>query len=156
MTITQTSADTISIKTKNELVTVGDGVTIGSYHISGAGEYDVAAIQCEARFLKEATVYMISSEELTVTALTQVDVDVTKLDDAPNSDILVIEVRSDNKDEDLKKILDVLEPSYLFLTGSGATPELRTKLGLPVLDSTTLKVTRSSLPLEGTSLIPAS
>lgn len=156
MTITHTSADTISVKTKNEVVTFGNGVTIGSYKITTAGEYDVAAIQCEAQFLKDATSYIVRSEELTITYLSQTDTTITEQDDAPNTDILMVDVRSDDKIDDLKIIVKELEPSYVLLIGAGATAEFRSQLGIPNYDATTLKVTRAGLPLEGTSLIPLS
>ena len=155
MTIGYTSADTISIKTKNETILINGEVQIGHYLIPSAGEYDISAIQCEAQNLGQAIVYFIHTEDLTITFLSALQSEVTKLDDASNTDILILEVRSDNTAEDLKPILKALEPAYLFLIGAGVSSEFVESLGLPTQATQNLKVTRSALPLEGTTLIQA-
>ncbi|MEI6477370.1 MAG: hypothetical protein WCO52_00015 [bacterium] len=154
MVISRQGDNGVSIKTKTETVTIGDGVQIGSFKIPGAGEYDVATIQCEAQNLAKATVYFIRSEELTVVFLSEVDTDVTKVDDASNTDILIVDLRSDTDVADLKSVLKVLEPGYLLLTGSKADASFLSTLGLPAYESSTLKVSRTSLPMEGTQLVP--
>ena len=156
MVISYLSNDKVSIKTKTDTITIGNGVQIGQYSITDAGEYDVSAIQCESAYLAKATVYFLRTEDLTITFLSEIDTEVTKLDDASKSNILIIDLRSDANVDQLKLILKGLEPAYLLLIGAGSTPEFADSLGLPKYDSSTLKVTSSGLPLEGTYLIPSS
>ena len=66
---------------------------------------------------------------------------------------VVVDLRSDSTPEQLKPVLKALEPSYVFLAGAGATQELSQALGLAAFEGSSLKVTRSSLPLEGTFLV---
>lgn len=152
MVISYQSNGTVSIKAKNETIAIGEGITIGSYKIQSAGEYDVAGIQCDATHLETATAFLVRTEDLTVTFLNNVDTSITKLDEASNTDILIIDVRSDSKIEDVKTILKTVEPFYLLLIGSGASSGILQELGLPLIEGQ-LKVTRTSLPLEGTQLL---
>lgn len=153
MQVSYTSSGSVNLITKTSPVLISPGVTLAKYSIPGAGEYDVDAIQCEAINLSDSIVYFITTEDLTVTYLAKVSQDIIKLDDASATNILIVDLRSDDKPEDLKPILKSLEPSYLLLIGPGATEEMQDALGLPKLGNTVLKVTRSSLPLEGTFLV---
>ena len=154
MTISYQANDTVTAVTKNRTVTLGKDVLLEKYVVPGAGEYDVAGIQCEAVQLPTATVYFIRAEDLKLTFMSHVDSEVIKLDDASATNILAVEVRSDDKPSDLKPILKALEPSYVFLIGAGATPEFNAELGLTAYESSTLKATHAGLPLEGTFLVP--
>ena len=156
MNISYSSADKVILKIKNDSVTLGDGVKIGDYQVTGAGEYDIANIQCEAKALEKALLYFVRAEDLTITFLSDVDTSVIKVDEASKTDILIVDVRSNAEAADLKNILKQLEPGYLFLIGSGNSPELVKSLGLPSYESSTLKVTRSSLPQEGSYFVPQS
>ena len=154
MVITYLSNDSVSVKTKTDTVLLGNGVTIGSYAVPGAGEYDVASIQCEGIYLDKATAYFIRTEDLTITYLTDTDKSVTKLDEASAADILVADLRSDAEVDDLKSIVKAVEPFYVLLVGAGATAEMSAALGLSLYESSSLKITRTGLPLEGTFLVP--
>jgi hypothetical protein len=154
MVISYLGNDKVSIKTKTEPITIGNGVQIGQFQIPGAGEYDVAAIQCEAQHLDKSTVYFLRTEDLTIAFLTDVDSSMTKVDDASNTDVLVVDLRSDAVAGELKSVLKVVEPSYLLLIGSTPDASFIETLGLPPYESSVLKLTRSGLPLEGTQLIP--
>jgi hypothetical protein len=153
MVISYTSGGDVSIKTKTETVTLGNAATIGSFVIPGPGEYDIAGIQCEARPLTDSYASFIRSEDLTVTFLPKVDTAITKLDDASATHILVVDVRSDDTAEALKPIVKSIEPSYVVLTGAGATSEFATALGFPKAEGDSLKLTRAGLPLEGTYVL---
>ena len=153
MVISYLANGTVSIKTKTETITLAEKVQIGSHTLPGAGEYDIAAIQCEAHHLTEATVYFFHSEDLHLSFLDSLSPEVTQMDDASNTNILIVDVRSDQKVDQLKSIIKSIEPSYLFLSGAGATPEFRDALHLPLHDSSSLKIVRSGLPLEGTFLV---
>lgn len=156
MQITYASNGTVQLKTKTETVLLGnDTVTIGDKVLSGPGEYDVASILCEAQALPLAIAYFVRSEELLITYLTNADQAASQLDDASDTAILVLEVRSDADPAAAKAIIKALEPAYLFLIGAGATSEFRNGLGIPLAEESSLKVTASGLPLEGTMLIPA-
>lgn len=154
MHISHTSTGTVLLKTKTEQVNLGSEVTIGSYTVPGAGEYDIATIQCESYNLARGTAYIIRAEDLVVTFLSEISAEVGTLDDASNTDILVVDVRSNNTVDELKPIVKALEPAYLFLIGEGATPEFASLLNLPLGEAGSLKVSKTGLPLEGTSLIP--
>jgi hypothetical protein len=138
---------------KGTSVRFGAEVRIGDYSVPGAGEYDVAAIQCEAHALPAGLAYFLHAEDLTITYLSALVSEVTKIDEASSTDILIADLRSDSSPDDFRPILKSLEPSYVFLTGSGATPEFGQSLGLSAYEGASLKVTRSSLPLEGTFLV---
>lgn len=153
MVISYTSGGDVSIKTKNETVTLGSQVTIGEFVIPGPGEYDIAGIQCESRALSDSFVTFVHAEDLTVTFLSNIDPGVTKLDDVSSTHVLVVDVRSDDKPESLKPIIKELETSYVILSGAGATPAFAAGLGLPTTEDGQLKITRAGLPLEGTYLI---
>ncbi|HSI20181.1 MAG TPA: hypothetical protein VLA04_00510 [Verrucomicrobiae bacterium] len=153
MVISYTSSGDVSIKTKSETVTLGSSVTIGSFVVPGPGEYDIASIQCEAKALTNSFVSFIRTEDLTVTFLSELDGQVTKLDDASSTHILVADIRSDDKPDSLKPIIKGIEPSYVVICGSGATPEFAAALGIQPVEGGTLKLTRAGLPLEGTYLL---
>ena len=152
MVISYTSTGDVSVKTKTETILLNGGVTIGSFVVPGPGEYDIAGILCEAQALSESVVYFIRTEDLTITFLGLIEQDVIKLDDAAATHILVVDVRSDNKPESLKPVLKALEPSYVVLTGAGATAEFSAALNLQPAEGDSLKLTRAGLPLEGTFL----
>src|ERR1044072_274823 len=106
MQLTYSGTDTVVIKTKTESVTLGAGVVIGDFTVPGPGEYDIASIQCEGKSLPSASVaYFIRAEDLTVTFLPTIDIAVSKLDDASNTDILVLDVRSDDTVETVKAVV---------------------------------------------------
>jgi hypothetical protein len=153
MVISYTSSGEVSIKTKTETVVLNGGVTIGSFVVPGPGEYDIAGIQCEARALTQSAAYFLRTEDLTITFLGLIEQGVTELDDASATHVLVVDVRSDDKPETLKPIVKALEPSYVLLTGAGATPTFASALNLPAADGDSLKLTRAGLPLEGTYLL---
>jgi hypothetical protein len=156
MVITRLNPETVQVKTKTETVSLGAQIKIGSFNLPGAGEFDVAGILCQATNLPLGTVYVFHAEELAVSYLTQIDPAVTQVDDISSTDILAIDIRSNDKADDLKPILKALEPSYLILFGAGATPEFLSSLQLPVHTSDILKVTKNGLPDEGTLLLPLS
>lgn len=153
MVITYTSSGDVSVKTKTETVNLGSEVTIGSFVVPGPGEYDVANIQCEAKALSDSFACFLRTEDLTVTHLSKIDPTVTKLDDASATNILVVEVRSDDQPEALKPIIKAIEPSYVLVYGAGATPSFTSGLGLQDTDKGPLKLVRAGLPLEGTYLV---
>lgn len=151
MLISYTSAGTVQLKTRTEPVVLSHEVTIGSRALTGPGEYDVANIQCEAHAIAEGLVYLIRDEDLLITYLTKLDQNVTKLDSISDTAILILDIRSDDTAAPAKAIIKAIEPAYVFLMGS-VSPELVAELGLSAGEGTSLKVTRTSLPLEGTTL----
>lgn len=153
MQVTQQTNGNVQISTKTSPISIGAEVKIGNYSVPGAGEYDVDTIQCEVSNLSNGLVYFIRSEELTVTYLSKLNPEITKLDDASSTNILIVDINSEDKPEQLKPILKALEPSYLLLTGAGATQEFLEELALPKYGNNVLKITRSGLPLEGTFLV---
>lgn len=156
MQITYTNADQIQLKTRTQPVQIGnDQVVIGDRVISGPGEYDVASIQCEAHALPLATAYFIRDEELLIAYLTNLDDEITKLDDSNDTDILILDLRSDAPIATAKSIIKAIEPTYVFVIGAGASTSFLDSLGLPKGEEHSLKITRSGLPLEGTFLITA-
>lgn len=152
MIISYTSNGDVSVKTKTETVQLGGQVQIGSFVVPGPGEYDIADIQCEAKALTESYASFLRTEDLTVTFLATIESGVTKLDDASSTNVLVVDVRSNDQADSLKPIVKSIEPSYVVLTGAGATPEFAAALGLPPVEAP-LKLTRAGLPLEGTYLL---
>lgn len=155
MVITFSGKNDVTIKGKNETVTVDSTVKIGSFTVPSAGEFDISGVQCESLYLSQGMVHFFAMEDLQITYLTEINQEVTTLDDAPATDILILDIRSDNKPDQLKPILKALEPSYLLLVGAGATPEFVTELHLPVHPESSLKVTAGSLPDEGTYVMAA-
>jgi hypothetical protein len=156
MQISLASNGTVIIKTKTEPITLGATVQIDTYTVPGPGEYDVASIQCEGRALPHGTAYFFHTEELNVTYLPKISSEVMKLDDLSNTDILVLDVRSDDTVSAVKDVVKNVEPFYLILMGSGSTPAFIAELGLPLSDTPILKLTRAGLPLEGTTVLAAS
>ena len=153
MVISYATDGTVVAKAKNATLSLGSTIKIDSFVISGPGEYDVASVHCEAAHLQMATTYWFRTEDLSIVLLTQPDASVVKHSASSNTDILVVELRSDDTPDLLKPILKALEPAYLFLIGAGATPEFAAGLGLPKYESATLKVSKASLPMEGTFLV---
>jgi len=153
MVITHSGSDSVAIKTKTETVIVGPGLTIGQFSLPGAGEYDIASIQCEGLALTSSVAYLVRAEDLTLLVLDHLDETVTKIDDASKADILIADIRSDDTSDNLKDIVKALEPSFVVLHGAGATDSFVEALGLPKVEGDSLKVTRTGLPLEGTSLL---
>jgi len=153
MQISYQSDGTVGIVSKGKSVHLGSVTKIEDYTIPGAGEYDVAAVQCEVHALPGGLAYFFHVEDITITFLTSLLPEVTSLDEASSTDILVVDLRSDATADQFKSILKRLEPSYVMLMGSGATPELAQALGLPPFEGSALKITRTSLPEEGTFLL---
>lgn len=153
MVISYSPKDEVVVKTKNTNFTLGEGVTIGTFAVPGAGEYDVAGIYCEAKGLAESVLYMLRCEDVTLTYLSKADESVLKEDEASNTAVLVVYLHSDVEALHLKPILKALEPLYLFLIGPGATPALQEGLGLPKYEGNVLKVTATGLPIEGPTLV---
>jgi len=103
----------------------------------------------------EGAAYFIRAEDLMITYFSGPVKEATKEEGASNTAVLVLEVRSDETADDYKPLIKNLEPSYVFVRGAGATPEFNAGLGLTLYESNTLKVTPTSLPLEGTWLVAA-
>jgi hypothetical protein len=153
MVITQPSPDTLSIKTKSTTITIRDGVTIGSYTVPGAGEYDISGIQCTAQYLPEGVIFFLNIEDVIVTYLSFPHPESMKIDDASDSQILVVNLRSDTKPETLKPIIKALEPAYVYLLNHNINPAIAEELALPKEQVPNLKVTATGLPEEGTTVI---
>jgi hypothetical protein len=153
MVLSYAADGTVVVKAKTATLQLGPELKVNQHPILGAGEYDISSVHCEGINLTTGQVYFFRTEDLNVAFLTHLDTDLVKHDSATGSDILVVELRSDDKVENLTAILKKVEPSYLFLTGVQPTLELLTKLALPKYESATLKITRQSLPMEGTSLV---
>ena len=147
------SDGSVTLKTKQETVSLAETVSIGDYKISGAGEYDVTGIQCEGAVTGPSVSYFIWIEDLQFTYLTALNSEVSKLDKANGTHVLIADIRSEDLPEQLTTILKKLEPTYVALFGAGNTEEFRKALGLPLQEGTTHKMTRASLPLEGTILL---
>lgn len=152
MQISFAADGSVAVKTKTETVSLNAEVKLGSFVVTGPGEYDVADIHCDSRMAGEALASFIRAEDLTVTYLSQLDTEVTKLADASATNILVADIRSDDKPDQLKSIVKALEPSYVVITGAGATKDFVAGLGLAPVEGS-LKLTRAGLPLEGTSVL---
>lgn len=155
MNFSYSSNDEIVINTKGRNIILGNQVKIGEFMVPGAGEYDIASIQCEVDELTRGLVYFIYAEDLVITYLDELNQEITKLDDAAGTVILVLDIRSNDDYSQIKPILKALEPSYLFLRGAGVTEELKKTLNLPLHPTNVLKVQKASLPLEGTFLVTA-
>ena len=153
MQLTLTGDNGVALKSKQVTVTLGETVTIGEYKISGAGEYDVAGIQCEGAVTGTTVSYFIWMEDLQFTYVTALSSEISKLDKASTTHVLIADIRSDDRPEQLIQILKKLEPTYVTLFGAGNTDEFRKLLGLPVQQGSTHKLTRSGLPIEGTTLL---
>jgi hypothetical protein len=154
MQVSYASNDSVQAKAKQGVISLGAKVTLGDYVVEGAGEYDVAGIQCETHYAEQALVYLISAEDLTLTFVSKPDPSCTKVENIENTNILVIDLPSDVTMESVKGIIKAVEPAYVLLIGSGATPEFTSGLGLPPFEGTVLKTSRSGLPIEGTFLVP--
>lgn len=154
MIISYTATGDVQLKTKTEPVILGSSIKIGDYTIPGPGEYDIASIQCEGQAVSGAFVYFVRDEDLMITFITKLDTATAKIDGISDTAILVLDIRSDDTVEAAKGIIKAVEPAYVLLIGAGATPEFTAQLGIPLAESSTLKVTRAGLPLEGTSIIP--
>ena len=157
MQLSYTGSDTLIVKTKTESISIGATLQLGSFTVPGPGEYDVASIACEGQALESgAFVYFMRSEDLMITYLTMLDKDVSKLNDASNTNVLVLDLRSDDSSDTVKAVVKAIEPSYVALVGAGATEAMAAGLGFPVLEPGALKITRAGLPLEGTSILSKS
>lgn len=153
MQIAYTSTGALQLKTKSGNVSIDPQIVIGNFTIPGAGEYDIASIQCEGHALSSSVAYFLRSEELNITVLADIDPSITKLDDAANTDILVVEVKSNDTPEALAPVIKALEPAYVFLLGPGANKNFATTLNLPLAEESALKLgSRNALPVEGTTL----
>ena len=153
MQLSITSTGSVQLKSRNETVSLGDTVSINLFEVPGTGEYDVAGIQCEAYNLSAGNAYFIRLEDLLIAYMGQIDADIEKLDDAANANVLVVDVRSDDTPDKLKPIIKAMEPSYVVLRGAGATEAFRAGLSLPLEQITSFKMTRTGLPLEGTTIL---
>jgi hypothetical protein len=150
MTITQSSPDRVVIKGKQATVTIGKEVQIGDYTIPGAGEYDVAGIHCEGQYLSEGAAFFLQVEDIVLCYLTQPHADLLKVDNVSDTDILIVDLRSDDTAAALKPIIKAVEPSYVYLLNSTGRTDLITELNLPVETVPILKVTAGTLPAEPT------
>ena len=156
MIISYAADGNVSAKTKTAIIQLGSNLQIDQFQIPGPGEYDVASVHCEGKNLSTGQVFWFRTEELSLSFLTKLDTDLTKNDEASNTDILVVDLRSDDSVDALKVILKKVEPAYLFLTGSRPAADFIEALGLPRYESSTLKINnRAALPIEGTSLVLA-
>jgi hypothetical protein len=153
MVISYAADGNVAVKAKTATISIGPELKVNQHPILGAGEYDIFSVHCEGINLTTGQVYFFRTEDLNIGFLTQLDTDLVKYDGATSCDILVVELRSDDKVESLTTILKKVEPSYLFLTGVQPSLELLAKLAMPKYESSVLKVTRQSLPLEGSSIV---
>src|SRR5437870_3472109 len=119
MNVSYDSKGNLNLKTKTEPVVIGAGLQIGSRAIEGPGEYDIAAIQCEGHALHKGIAYFIRTEDLLVTYLTDVDDSAQKLDEVSDTDILVLDLRSDSAPEKVKSLIKAIEPAYVLAVGAG-------------------------------------
>ena len=143
----------MAAKLKAATFSLGATVRIGEYELPGAGEYDVSAVHVEAKNLEAGIVYWLRAEDLQVAYLSHTDPTVNKHEEAAATDILVINLSSEDTAASLKPLLKSMEPSFLFLIGAGATPDLMKSLSLPMQEGGSLKITKVGLPEEGTTLI---
>jgi hypothetical protein len=155
MVISYSAEGNVVAKLKATTFSLGATVQIGEYTLPGAGEYDVNSVHVEAKNLEAGIVYWLRTEDMQVAYLSQPDASISKHDEAASTDILVMYVRSEDTAAVLKPILKAMEPAYLFLIGPGATPELTTALSLPMQEGGSLKIQKTGLPEEGTTLILA-
>ena len=153
MVISYTAEGNVAAKLKAATFSLGATVRVDEYELPGAGEYDVHSVHVEAANLDACTAYWLHAEDLHIAYVTQPDPSISKQDEAASTDILVAYLRSEDKAEDLKGILKSMEPGYLFLIGPGVTSDAATLLSLPTHEGASLKVQKSSLPLEGTILV---
>lgn len=153
MQISYAANGSLVVKTKTESIVLGDGVRIGNHAITGPGEYDIATIQCDGKVLAGTFVFLLRSEELLITYATDLNKEISSLDTVSDTAILVLDVRSDADKTVAKSLIKAIEPAYVFLIGAGATQAFAAELGIPLLSETSFKITRTGLPLEGTSLI---
>lgn len=152
MVISFTPQDDVLIKAKTANILLNSVAKIDTYTVPGAGEYDVKGIQCEAEYLPDGLVYFFRAEDILITYMTSVDQKATKMEDSADTNILVLSLCSDNTADQVKVLVKALEPSFLLLTGP-YNPTIITDLNLTTEKTSTLKVTASSLPAEGTTLI---
>ena len=153
MLISYTSNGSVQLKTRTQPIVIGAGVQIGDRAIPGPGEYDIANIQCEGVALSNSVTYFLRDEDLLITYLQNLDQDATKLDQISDTAVLILDVRSDDTAAVAKAIIKSIEPAYVFLIGAGAHVGFWAELGIPLAETSSLKVTRTGLPLEGTSLV---
>ncbi len=152
MQVSYTANNAIELKSKNASVTLDNGVRVGDQQISGPGEYDVQGVQVEAASYAGGVAYFIRVEDLVTAYVTKIDASASKLDGISDAAILVLDVRSDDSADSVKSLIKSVEPSYVFITGAGATRELAMQLGIPLAEGVSLKTTKAGLPLEGTSI----
>jgi hypothetical protein len=153
MVISFTSTGEVQLKAKNGTVVLGATPRIEAFELTGPGEYDIAGIQCDGHSAGSGVLYTFRTEDLVVSFVTQLDPAVAKLDDASDAHVLVFDLKSDDDPAALKNLVKSLEPSFVVLSGAGATAEAAAALGLPAIEESSLKLTRAGLPLEGTSLL---
>ena len=155
MTLQFAPTGTVVLKGKSNTISLGNTIRLGEYQVPGMGEYDVAGIPCKVQNLEQGSVAFVQLEGIQFTFLSQIDPGITKLDDATDTEVLVVDVRSDDQASQLKSILKVLEPAFLALIGSGNTEAFRKALGLPISQGASTKIIKSGLPEEGTTLLTA-
>lgn len=153
MTISYQANGEVLAASKSASIRFGKDILINDYVVPGAGEYDVAGVQCETHSVDHTLAYFLRMEDLVLTFMHNATPDVASLDDASSTNILILDIRSDTKNDDVKVILKRLEPSYLLLIGEGATPEFSKSLGLTAYEGNQLKITASSLPEEGSWVV---
>lgn len=151
MQLSLTSSGDVLLKEKGVEVTLGTSVRIGSYEVPGAGEFEVETVPCTVEVADEQFAYFLVVDGVHVTYLDPAVAGVSDLSDASSTEVLVVRLRGDESKELLTTLVKKLEPGFLVLTGSSAE-ELGSTLGLTPEPGNVLKVSRTSLPEEGTRL----
>lgn len=131
-------------------VSFGTEITLGNFVIPGAGEYDVNGVPCEVHPLNHSFLATVRLEDLTICYLPELAPEVKLAEEAVSAHILCLMTRSNDQPEMVKNLIKALEPSYVFLMGIDATREFAEKISSTIEQASTFKISRSSLPLEGT------
>lgn len=153
MIINFASRDKLTIKSKNATITLDGKVMVGDFSISGPGEYDVNGTQVEVQSLVAGLASFVYVEDMVITHITNLEQELTKIKGVSDTNILVVDLKSNDTADKLKSIIKSLEPSYIYLLGAGKTAEFIAQLGIITEKCKSLKVTLSSLPESGTTLI---
>lgn len=153
MIINFASRDKLNIKSKNSTITLDKKIVIDDFSINGPGEYDVDGIQIEAQPLKAGLASFVYVEDMVITHITSLEQELTKIKGVSDTNILIVDLKSNDTVDKLKPIIKSLEPSYIYLLGAGKTAEFIAQLGIITEKCKSLKVTLSALPESGTTLI---
>lgn len=151
MQLSFTSAGDVLLKEKSTEVTLGTTVRIGTYEVPGAGEFEVDGVPCTVEVADDQFATFLVLDGVHVTYLDPAVAGVSELAEASSTEVLVVRLRGDESKELITTLIKKLEPGYLVLAGS-TQEELGSTLGLTAEPGAVLKVTRSSLPEEGTRL----